>query len=607
MSVLTISLFPGRRRLDQTHAKVMTPPSFVRAVSLALIALALARGVATFIPSMWPWGLNVQRFLAPIPAWAPWVLTAATLVPSLAVRIAPWLDRIAGWVLGGRWWVGLLTGALVWCLPDRTWMTGDFLIREAASWSGGRIISFTEALPIEALLFREIPRSVAGLAGADPNVAVRAFGALSAGALAVTALTLAAAWGLTGRAAVVAASTVVFGGHLCAFTGLGKPAGLLCLLTALTLLGATRLAKEGRGGLTLGVAVGVALFTHRAAMALIPVWAAAIAIAFRHRSRGEPLGRGAWLALALPLASGLAMAPLVRGIVLRYDLPYHLAPADLGAGGILGAAFSPLHLADLANLVIFYSPLLPVAAGVVLVAGARVPRTTDGVLAGLLALTFVPLLLFVHPRQGIFRDLEVFAPAGVACALVAGRVLGRAIAANPLALAVAPALVATVAMHTLQCLTLFNDPTAGFARTRAFATEPPARPDRELAQVWDFMAYRAFRLRDWDSAVEACAHSARYAPHPRALIMWAIARTYTGDHRGAESLYVALAEKTPDDPLVWVGLGGAALYVGDNVEAQRALARLNTYSPQSREARIIRRHLEFFPMVWPSKAEDQTK
>ena len=121
------------------------------------------------------------------------------------------------------------------------------------------------------------------------------------------------------------------------------------------------------------------------------------------------------------------------------------------------------------------------------------------------------------------------------------------------------------------------------------------------------MAYRAFRLGDWDSAVEACAHSARYAPHPRALIMWAIARTYTGDHRGAESLYVALAEKTPGDPLVWVGLGGAALYVGDNVEAQRALAKLKTYSPQSREARMIRRHLMFFPMVWPSKGEDQTK
>jgi len=291
------------------------------------------------------------------------------------------------------------------------------------------------------------------------------------------------------------------------------------------------------------------------------------------------------------------------GIVLRYDLPHHLAPADLAGGGIFGAALAPLHLADLVNLLVFYSPLIPIAVGVALAAGPRVPRTSDGLLAGLLALSFVPVLIFVHPRQGIFRDLEVFAPAGVACVLLAGRVLGRAIAARRLPSAIAPALIATVAMHALQCLTLFHDPTAGFARTRSFATEPPARPAGELGQVWDFMAYRAFRLGDWERAVEASAHSVLYAPHPRALTMFAIARTYTGDHRGAESLYVVLADRTPDDPLVWVGLGGAALRVGDSVQSARALARLDTYARDSREARLIRRHLRYFPEVWPAGTE----
>jgi len=83
----------------------------------------------------------------------------------------------------------------------------------------------------------------------------------------------------------------------------------------------------------------------------------------------------------------------------------------------------------------------------------------------------------------------------------------------------------------------------------------------------------------------------------------AIARTYTGDHRGAESLYVSLTERTADDPLVWVGLGGAALRAGDSVQTARALARLNAYAPDGREARAIRKHLRIFPEVWPSTRE----
>jgi hypothetical protein len=583
------------------------------AAGWALLGLLLARAVVAFAPSMWAWGLNLQRFLAPIPAWLPWIAAVATLHPRIAARLGPGLDRAGDAMLRRRWAVGLAAAVVVGCLPDRTWMTGDFLIREAATASGGQIISFTEALPLEVLLFKELPRSVAGLAGADPNVAMRVFGALGAGALAVSAVALAGVWGLAGRAALVAAAASFLGGHLCTLTGLAKPAGLVCLLTAVALIAATRLAREGRGGALLGVAVGLALFAHRSAVTLIPLWAVAVALAFRRRARGEPVGRGAWLALALPPAAALAVAPAVREIVARYDLPNHLAPADLAAGGIVGAAFAPLHLADLANLLVFFSPLLPVAAGVALATGPRAPRTVEARLALLLALTFVPVLLFVHPRQGIFRDLEVFAPAGVAFVLLAGLVLGRAIATRRLADAVAPALVATAAMHALQCLTLFNDPAAGFERTRAFAMEAPARPARELAQVWDFMAYRAFKLGDWPRAVEACTQSVRYGPHPRALAMLAIARTYTGDHRGAESLYVALSERTPDDPLVWVGLGGSALRVGDSVQVARARARLDAYPVNGREARLIRRHLSVFPEVWPGVgsgrggAEDGTR
>jgi hypothetical protein len=326
-----------------------------------------------------------------------------------------------------------------------------------------------------------------------------------------------------------------------------------------------------------------------------------VAIAVRRRAPG--LRSGVWLAVLPPLVCGLAVAQAVWEILLRYDLPYHLAPADLAHPGFLAATFAPLHVADLANLLMFFSPVLPIATGVVLSAGVRRPSTSDGLLAGVLALAFVPVLLLIHPRQGIFRDLEVFAPAGVAFALVAAFVIGRWLSANGRRAALAPALIAAVVMPSIQALTLFHDPAAGFARTRAFATEAPARPASELAQVWDFMAYRAFRMRDWEQAVDASARAARYAPHTRALMMWAIARTYVGDHRGAESLYVSLTERTPDDPLAWVGLGGAALRMGDSVQTARALARLNAYPADGPDARAIRRHLRIFPEVWPSTRE----
>src|SRR5262249_33574081 len=148
-------------------------------------------------------------------------------------------------------------------------------------------------------------------------------------------------------------------------------------------------------------------------------------------------------------------------------------------------------------------------------------------------------------------------------------------------------------------LLLFHEPGSGLLRARRFALEPPRRDDRELAQLWDAIAYRSFRLEEWDWAAEAAEQSVHYAPHPRAWMMLAIARTYTGDIRGAESLYVALADRTPDDPLVWVGLAGSSLRVGDSTQAARALARISSYPPEGREAHLIRRHLRVFPEVWP--------
>lgn len=583
---------------------------FPVAVWLALLALLAARAVTATLPSMWLWGLNVQRFLQPMFGAALWLACALPLLPRVGERLAGACERLGDRLVGGgiaSAWFALGGALLVWWFPDRTWITGDFLLRQGSAESGAFAGNFGHSLPLEIFLNGTLPGLFPTASNFDPNVASRVIGALSAAALALVAVRLARAWSLGGAAALVAASTVFFGGYLCVFTGLGKPAAVLCVLAALALLGAIRLTASARGGWVLALALATAFLTHRSAAALVPLWLAAVFTAWRRHRPLDARGRleiGA--ALALPLAAAIAVGPFILRIFREFDLPSHIATVPIRHTGPLAAAFAPAHLLDLANLLIVYSPA-PIAAGLV-VAGMR-PRASIGAPAGLalgLALSFVPLLLFIHPIQGVFRDLEMFAPAGLALAMLAAYVLGRALQERRLPRWIAPALLAAALFPTLEWLVHFRDTTRGIERARAFAVEAPGRAEDELAQLWDLIAYRAFRLRQWDGAVEACERSAGYAPQPRALLMLAIARTYAGDHAGAERVYAAMVERFPEQPLGWIGLAGAALRTGDRDRSARAMARLDGYDARGREFREIRELLRAYPEVWPERGQIPT-
>jgi hypothetical protein len=338
-------------------------------------------------------------------------------------------------------------------------------------------------------------------------------------------------------------------------------------------------------------------------MVLIPVWMAGLMFARRGKVEGDRPSRVEFAAALLPpLVTVCMVGPMIWRIVREFDVPHHLATSEVRSLGVLAATFAPLRVLDLVNDMVVYVPLFPLAAYLALTSRGAF-EDSDRKLAVLLALSTVPLLLLVHPMQGIFRDLDVFALPGIAFAIVTAHVVGTELQRDRLPRWLGPGILAACLVPAVQWMLHFHDPVRGLRRVQAFAVEAPARPAGELAPLWDFIAYRAFRLREWSVAVEASEQSVRHAPHERALIMLAIARTYAGDHRGAQAIYMDLTERYPNEPVIWLGLCGESVRLRDSVQTARAIARLETYAPGSREARAIRTHLKYFPEVWPAPGE----
>src|SRR5262245_66628404 len=106
-----------------------------RAVWGALLLLVLARAVTAFVPSMWAWGVNLQRFLRPLLAWGPCLLMALPLVPRFARAPAQGCERIGDLLItrGAPPWIAALArGPPVSILPDRNRLHGGGLRPQCA-------------------------------------------------------------------------------------------------------------------------------------------------------------------------------------------------------------------------------------------------------------------------------------------------------------------------------------------------------------------------------------------------------------------------------------------------------------------------------------------
>src|SRR5262245_8691662 len=556
-----------------------------------LVLLAVARAVSTFTPTMWAWSLNLPRFLAAPLGWGLWGLAAIVLIPALARRLAPpW--SAAGDALRSRptlaGWVGFaLAALLVAAWPDRVRFVGDFLLRQGTVEAAEKAtVLFPQALPLDLLIHYSVPRVVSDALPLDANGAARVLGMLEAGALALFAIAFARTVGAEGAAAVATAALVFFGGYLGMFTGFSKAFSEMCLLVAAVGVLGLRVIREGRGLLALGLALAIGATLHRSALGLIP--AVVFAWVVWLCAHG---GSGAWrkpstlIALAIPIAAVAVMVPRIVAVVLRWDAPHFDPGAAKLPGGVIGAAFAAPRPVDLINLVVLLSPLALALPPLWFAMARRWPAgaARELVLLGFLALPFLVVMPFIHPAQGLFRDWDDFAATGVAISLLVAWTVSHALRASPRhALAVAVTIGAMA--PSVQWLAHNADLDRGLRRVRAFMVEPPPRPPRERGTTWDFLGIRGFALEQWADAAEAFSKAAETSPSPRILQEWALAETMSGDYPEAKKVYYRFLEKSPDNPLGWLGFAQVCLNLRDVPEARRAAHELLELQPGSSDA-----------------------
>src|SRR5262249_36833227 len=149
-----------------THSPAPSPPPATASaapgapmllVDGILALLALARALPVIPHPMAAWGLNVLRFVPPVPGWTLCAPSALALAPPVARVLAPSLARIGAPLERGAWgyvpWV-LAPMALVWALPDRLMFAGDFLLRETSGQEAHSIFRtlYPQGLPLDQLL-----------------------------------------------------------------------------------------------------------------------------------------------------------------------------------------------------------------------------------------------------------------------------------------------------------------------------------------------------------------------------------------------------------------------------------------------------------------------
>jgi tetratricopeptide (TPR) repeat protein len=588
---------------DTARAALAPPPPDTAAASRAALALAVilallaaARVSLAFVPGMAAWGFNALRFVPAI-GWPLWALSALALIPPLARPVAARLAGAGDFAARRPFAAGavlaLAAAALVLALPDHLWLMGDFLLRLGCA--RGQIpveIVFPQALPLDIFLHHHVAIMLSSMGVAEPSAWERTLGAIEVAALAASVVALVREMGLSGAPAAAALAAVVCTGLLGLYTGYPKGFVELTLFTVMAAWLSLRVSRDGRGAWPLAIVIAAALAAHRSALALLALPPVAGALWWRvSRARSAASRASTLVALVAPFVAAALLSPQLVASMKVTDVQ-HLAPAGRSPGAIAAAAFAPAHLVELLNLFGQMTPLLFAAPVLALVLGrALAPRRREwGVLLALV-IPAVLLLLFIHPRQGLFRDYDVFAPSLAALALATAMLAAEVLRGAPArAWLVTPLLLATVA-PALEYLLLQNRVDPGLARVEAYLTGPPRRSDTETALTWSFVAERQLALGRKDDAVASFAKAAALAPGPRILLEWAMAEEDRHDWAAAREVYRTLARRNPQFPDAWLGIATTSMNLGERAEAYRCALVARQLDPTRPEADELLRKL----------------
>jgi hypothetical protein len=564
------------------------------------VTLALAALVATLLPGMWLWGLSGVRFV-PMPWRVLWLLPLVALLPPLE-RPLLGLFGVLGRGFEKRWGGALAfaLGVLI-VLPfgDQTWFTGDFLQRisnlQLRMPADGQ---FTQAMPADWFLHIGLPRLVL----ADPSGAalgwLRTLGAIEFGLLALVTWVWVRSLGLKGAERVAGITLVTLTGALTMFTGLGKPAGLMCVIGVATLTTGVEVARHGRHAAGFGVLIAMALVLHRSGVLLLPAWLVASVLAIA-RQRGQ--GRMWRLApLALPLAVIAVTWRRLLSLTLSYDLPHHLNPngsvtGQVVVGGWLGAT----HLADVANALILLAPAFVLMLPVVAVTGPPDWRDPGERFRLSLLAPAVLVVALVFPQQGIFRDLDVFAPWTTVLGAIA---IGALAARLPQGRARTPWLVRGALVTAglgLAVVATFADSDAGLARIRAYVSGPPVRDPSTRSLAWDFLIGPYVRRERYDDAETCLREAIALAPHRRLFLTWALIEARLRKPNEVVRVYTEMTQRWPDDALAWYGLASARDALGDTLGRDAAITRLAVLVEDRGKRLELVRYRSDFPESWP--------
>lgn len=550
--------------IDEAPAEAAT-----RVLAWGIGLVAALRLVVPFLPSMALWSMALPRFVPPAIGWLLTLIAALAALPPLANLVTPAWTRFGDAIARHKWVGAALAAALglvLALLPDRTWFVGDFLIRRGAAIGNiATDILFPQALPLDLFLHHTLTGILANLLSVGPESVERILGALEGALLILLAARFARTLGLRGAAAATCVAVAALGGCLGLFTGYAKSLREMVVVAAAVATFGASLARDGRGawGLALSLAAGFAL--HRSSLALIPAAAVAWIAAFR---RKEPDLVTRILTIALPALVLASVAPEMIAAMRRFDA-LHLAPAGGGAGGALAAALAPLHLLDLLNVVFQLVPLALALLVPSLILWRPLARRPEAAVLLALLIPQVLALLFVHPRQGVFRDWDDFAAFGAALSFTAAWLVSATLAAAPrFAWCGIAAALGTVAPTTLWLIHAAS-PDAGIARVEASLAGPPFRPEMERALAWDFIGSRSYALGHADRTADAYERAAAIAPSPRLLLQWAVAERERGQSARARMVIERLIERAPDMPQAWGTRAELEWEGGDRAAARR--------------------------------------